>query len=339
MPSPRPLTDDEHEAWKALRVRVSHDQPWLNAALFRVTPVAVDGTDAVDSDAWGRVYCDFTLEDTKGMPTFASDVVDAIRRWLQGDTPPSPWHQPPDEDDSDGDSYDSVPGDEARELARLVASRFTRDPNCAAPDYGTDQLADWRTWAADLAGPPKVPWQNLLGGYLRQAVGWKAGSVDYTYSRPSRRRVPGIALPAMRHPLLDLAVVADVSPSLEPHLAEVSTEVWRISTAAGVDPRSVMVVACDSEVVATFPSAPTPPALPTGGGGTDMRVGIDHALTLRPRPGAVIVLTDAATPWPETPPAVPVIVGLIGTKAIQSTYGPKVPPWARLVHIDIPEAD
>jgi predicted metal-dependent peptidase len=49
-----------------------------------------------------------------------------------------------------------------------------------------------------------------------------------------------------------------------------------------------------------------------GGGGTDMRVGIDAALKLRPRPHVIIVLTDGYTPWPSSPPRdVKVIAGII----------------------------
>jgi len=64
-----------------------------------------------------------------------------------------------------------------------------------------------------------------------------------------------------------------------------------------------------------------------GGGGTDMGVGIEAALRLKPRPQAVIVLTDGHTPWPDQPPRnTHVVVGLVGDGS--------APPWATTVRIE-----
>jgi hypothetical protein len=58
-----------------------------------------------------------------------------------------------------------------------------------------------------------------------------------------------------------------------------------------------------------------------------MRVGIAAAAELQPRPGAIVVLTDGDTPWPDQPCRVPVIACVVGP----STQS--VPPWIRVVRI------
>ena len=66
----------------------------------------------------------------------------------------------------------------------------------------------------------------------------------------------------------------------------------------------------------------------TGGGGTDMRQGIQAALADEPRPHVVVVLTDAVTPWPETAPDVPVIIGLLGNRRMA-----ELPEWGTVIPI------
>ena len=70
----------------------------------------------------------------------------------------------------------------------------------------------------------------------------------------------------------------------------------------------------------------------SGGGGTDMRIGIAAAAKLKNRPDYLVILTDGYTPWPSAPPPrMRVIVGLIGKyKAPLSD----MPSWAKV--IDIP---
>jgi predicted metal-dependent peptidase len=65
----------------------------------------------------------------------------------------------------------------------------------------------------------------------------------------------------------------------------------------------------------------------SGGGGTDMRVGIAAALALAQRPDVIVVLTDGLTPWPEHPVGARVIAGLIGDGA------PPTPEWMEVVPI------
>jgi predicted metal-dependent peptidase len=63
-----------------------------------------------------------------------------------------------------------------------------------------------------------------------------------------------------------------------------------------------------------------------GGGGTDMRVGMEAAMKLRPTPQVLIVVTDGYTPWPEVAPRAKTIIVRDG--------GGEAPSWARLIDID-----
>ncbi|ONI84466.1 hypothetical protein ALI144C_15045 [Actinosynnema sp. ALI-1.44] len=63
------------------------------------------------------------------------------------------------------------------------------------------------------------------------------------------------------------------------------------------------------------------------GGGTDMRVGINAALSTPGRPQLVIVLTDGHTPWPDENPACRMIAGLVGDRP------PQPPAWVEAVRI------
>jgi len=63
-----------------------------------------------------------------------------------------------------------------------------------------------------------------------------------------------------------------------------------------------------------------------GGGGTDMRVGIEYAL--KKKPHAIIVLTDGETPWPDAPVRAKVIACIIQN----GTIAP--PDWIKTVVVE-----
>jgi predicted metal-dependent peptidase len=110
-------------------------------------------------------------------------------------------------------------------------------------------------------------------------------------------------------------VVIDTSSSMSrPLLNAAVTEINALLQRLGVS--ELLVVVCDA--------AATPPqrvrrigelAL-SGGGGTDLRVGIAAAAECRPSPQIIVVLTDGFTPWPqEAPPRTKLIAIIIGNHA------------------------
>ena len=177
--------------------------------------------------------------------------------------------------------------------------------------------------------PPTVPWRKVLAGAVRRAVAWRAGMVDYSYHRPGRRRVPGVVTPAMRRPLPTVAVVVDTSGSMGPDdLAAALAEVQGIVRGVGVRGSQLRLLSVDAAVHGVTPVTDVSRIVLTGGGGTDMRVGIAAAEALRPRPDAVVVLTDGFTPWPDEPCRARLVCAVISTDPPTGT-----PPWAATVHI------
>ncbi|WP_336113367.1 vWA domain-containing protein [Streptomyces sp. PTD9-10] len=189
--------------------------------------------------------------------------------------------------------------------------------------------AGWQRWAEEVL-EPTVDWRRALSGAVREAAAWAGGAVDYTYRRPSRRTpaLRGVVLPSLRRPLPRVAVVIDTSGSMgDAELAAALAEVTGVLREVGVRGNRVTVLACDADVQAVSRVAATEQITLGGGGGTDMRVGIEAALATPDRPSIVVVLTDGYTPWPDETPPCRVIAALIGSAA------PQPPSWVETVRI------
>jgi predicted metal-dependent peptidase len=195
-----------------------------------------------------------------------------------------------------------------------------------------DVSGGWERWAEALLRP-HVDWKTLLAARLRAALGAVRGASDFTYRKPARRRVPGVVLPALEQPLPAVAVVVDTSLSMRPAQLDAAwTEVHGALRALGVRRDLLRVYAGD--VAMSRIDAPTARTVAlTGGGGTDMRVGIALALRARPRPGLIVVLTDGYTPWPVKAPQARLVVVLLG--ADHDDRVPPTPPWATVVRVQL----
>jgi predicted metal-dependent peptidase len=188
----------------------------------------------------------------------------------------------------------------------------------------------WQRWAATELAPPTVPWRRVLASAVRRAIAHAAGCADYTYQKPGRRRIPRVVTPALRRPLVTVAVVVDTSGSMsQAQLDAALQEVQGVVRAAGVGPHGTLVLACDAEVGAQTRVRRVAQVQLAGGGGTDLRVGIAAAEESRPHPDVIVVLTDGFTPWPEAPTRGRLVVALIGEAARDDT----APDWAITVRV------
>ncbi|MEZ7155259.1 VWA-like domain-containing protein [Streptomyces sp. MAD19A] len=203
----------------------------------------------------------------------------------------------------------------------------------------------WRCWAEEVFHPPQ-PWRELLGAALRSAVSASGSGDDYSYGRPSRRSagVPGAILPSLRRTPPRVSVVVDTSGSVsDAELGSALLEVTAISRAVGGRRDLVSVVPCDAAPHEVHRLCRAEGIPLVGGGGTDLRAGFSRALTARPRPDVLVVLTDGQTRWPSSRPPCRTVVGLFPrpprrTREEDPEYRPDTPPeWARVVTIGEPQ--
>lgn len=185
---------------------------------------------------------------------------------------------------------------------------------------------------------PVIDWRRELASLVRRQVATVRGRRDYTYTRPSRRQASmkaagqKIILPAMRQPPPpNVAVVIDTSGSMSDDMLT-----WAISETQGVlrnsgsSDSAVRIYSCDAHSSTAQKVRRAEDIKLSGGGGTDMRVGIGAAMADKPAPDAVILVTDGYTPYPDEPLAhgALLIVALTDDAAAD-----QVPDWARKVII------
>lgn len=182
-------------------------------------------------------------------------------------------------------------------------------------------------WANDLL-KPSIDWRRELAVQVRKSLSQTSGCVDYSYRTPSRRQSAcrDIVMPALCKPVPSIAVVTDTSASMSTEmLDQACSEISGILRSMGLSD-GIYVLSVDAAVQNTQRVTRAGSLDLRGGGGTDLRVGLAAATRLRPRPAAVIVITDGMTPWPDEPPAgIRTIVVLLQCSSC-------APDWARVIH-------
>ena len=149
---------------------------------------------------------------------------------------------------------------------------------------------------------PKVSWQDLLRDYMT-----RTNKDDESWSRRNRR-FGQVYLPARYSERMgEIVIIADTSGSIgQDELNQVAAEINAI--AEDVRPECIRVIWADTKVAneQTFEVGEEITFKPAGGGGTDMRVPLEHVAQYDPE--IVILITDGYTPWPDSEPAYPLIV-------------------------------
>ena len=213
---------------------------------------------------------------------------------------------------------------EALLLRQRVAEEITR---LAAQQAGA-VAGGWQRWA-EAVMRPRLDWRKLLAAKVRSSAAAVSGAADYSYARPSRRRVPRVVLPSLRRPVPRVAVIVDTSGSVNDDLLGLAwTEVHGCLRSLGIRRDLLTVYAADS-VVRGLTGPPRRQVSLTGGGGTDMAGAIDNVLAEWPVPDLAVVITDGLTAWPAARPRRDVVIALLPTEAAR----PAPPSWAHVVNV------
>ncbi|WP_336216721.1 vWA domain-containing protein [Nonomuraea sp. LPB2021202275-12-8] len=229
---------------------------------------------------------------------------------------------------------DSGSGDGLGELDRDLLERSVAADIQDRISARGEVPSGWRRWAEERTRP-SVNWRARLGALIRRGVSTVAGQVDFSYRRPSRRAgaYDGIVPPSMVRVVPDTVVVIDTSGSVaDDVLSRLLAEVTGIIDGVAGPNRRLRALCCDVRPHPVQVVRRASDIELIGGGGTDMRAGVEAATALRPRPDLVIVLTDGETPWPEHRPSAHVVICLIGD-------GGHAPGWASVARVpaDVPQ--
>lgn len=218
----------------------------------------------------------------------------------------------------------------------LIANEVARNVKQGNKQQG-NVPAGMEVWADQQLEEAKYDWKSELQKACRYGAGRKRGHQRRSYRRLgllTGTTQGKILYPTKYDPIPNVTVVFDTSGSMGMDaLRSGMQEVDGVMKGLGAKIRFTSVDASASELseVSDISAVRL-----TGGGGTDMRVGIAKALEPKgPNnvPSVVIVMTDGFTPWPEEPlngGSTQLIVCLVGDDAAELA---SVPSWALGIRI------
>lgn len=206
-------------------------------------------------------------------------------------------------DKADGMGGVRVPAGDAAELSEKESRAKMQIAAAAELAKGQGKLPGALARLVDAALNPKVPWQDVLRAFVREAA-----KDDYSWTRPNPRyAASGFILPSLHSQRLGvIAVAIDTSGSIDPvQLEAFMAEVEAIGHECR--PSCIRLIDCDAQVNSIRDCDPTEP-LPrdfTGGGGTDFSPAITAMLD--ESPVCMVYLTDLQGSFPAEEPAFPVL--------------------------------
>ncbi|MEM2973005.1 MAG: VWA-like domain-containing protein [Candidatus Caldarchaeum sp.] len=225
-----------------------------------------------------------------------------------------------------------------------VQTRVAREERAQAQDI-LDEVADngysrvsqsLHKAALEHLERGKHDWRQTLATEIRNALEQvRDEAEEYTFKRPSRRAssVPDVILPSSFRPVPDLAVIVDVSGSMdEPKVRAAIAEVHGILQRLAYP--QFTAYAWNTQLVTgpVYIRQPSDVDALTEfvGGGTDMVAGIKYAVEQGAQ--VVVVLSDLECSWDDCP-QVPLILGVVSRNPDRNGHRKYVPSWARCVPV------
>lgn len=201
------------------------------------------------------------------------------------------------EGDEEGTGDDGGRSESELQQTRMRVAEQVRDHARQNKGRGSMPLGLDR-WADEALKPAKVPWQSVLGRVVRQAVAYRPGAVDYSYSRISRRQsgvgfgVGRPVLPAFVRPVPQVAFILDTSGSMgQEQLAAGLAEAAAVLQATGAE---ITFMSCDYAVhaVGKVENPAQLAKLVKGGGGSSFIPAFEHLAKMRKRHQLAVFATD-----------------------------------------------
>ena len=167
--------------------------------------------------------------------------------------------------------------------------------------------AGMKRWADEILAPAKVDWRRRFSCRVRKCLGQRAGLIDFSYKRPSRRQAGhgNIIFPSMVQPIPTVGVIIDTSGSMSE--TDMGHGLGQVRHLLGATRADVYLAVCDAAVhnLKKVRTVYEIKASLVGGGGTDM----SPALEALEKVGCdlIVGVSDCCAYWPDKPPHVPTI--------------------------------
>jgi len=186
-----------------------------------------------------------------------------------------------------------------------------------------------KRWAKEIL-EPQIPWTTKLSSAIRGITDKKAGMVDYTYSRPSRRGAlySPFIMPKMVAPIPKVSVITDTSGSMdEGDFKRGLAEIKGILQSLGVP---IKVYGFDAALHTQEDVWDVQEIELVGGGGTNMGLAIEQVAE-QDSCTLLVVITDGYTPWcSKKPDNIDHIIAVI----TQKNQTKSVPSFIEAIEID-----
>lgn len=233
------------------------------------------------------------------------------------------WEKPGDDPETPGQS----------ELSKELLQRAVAGDIQKAAQTGRGTVpAGLARYAETVLAPAKVPWQTVLQSQVRAALERIEGDAALTYARPGRLthalgEYGGAMFQSYYSPKLTVGVVVDTSGSMSHEAVQAClAETQSIVEVAG---GSCLFTSVDTHATSVSEIEDVRQVVLSGGGGTDMRVGI--AAMEKRRVDLCVVMSDCDTPWPSQATPFPLIICAVTASDWAIQHCPK---WALTVVVE-----